>query len=467
MADAYSFCAPSRASLLSGRLPQYVNAQNIRGATYDPAHPEVGGQGIPRDMTTISQMLAAKNYYSVFAGKWDVGFATQSHTPIGRNYSDSLCYFFQINDYWTQKPVGSEGSACDSHLVHVRPSDVIDLWRNDAPASELNGTAFEEVMLEAHMLQALRYYNATHRMEGRPMFLHYAPHLVHDPYELPAADLARFDFIQSSACGDQKGLRQVYAAMTNYLDRVIGNVTQLIHAIPGMYEQTLVVFASDNGGPIQGGQGANNWPLRGGKLTSFEGGLRVNGFLSGGFLPQAARGTKLNHLMHVADIWATLAEATGIAAVDPLAARVQLPPLGSISFWPQATGANATPARSELLINGAYYDGQGLKLWGGASDAVWTGSFYPNASTDFQANSLTQLQCAPSGCLFDVGGVDAGEHLDLAAARPADVARMHGRAQALAKANHYNPSRGDGLDVRACAAIDQNSGHWGPWVAES
>ena len=56
---AYSFCAPSRASLLSGRLPYHVSLQNIRGTQYDPAHPEVGGGGVPRNMTTLPQRLRA------------------------------------------------------------------------------------------------------------------------------------------------------------------------------------------------------------------------------------------------------------------------------------------------------------------------------------------------------------------------------------------------------------------------
>jgi len=275
--------------------------------------------------------------------------------------------------------------------------------------------------------------------------------------------LARFNFINASAAGDKSGLRQVYAAMVNYLDRVVGNVTSALKDA-GMWDNTLVVFASDNGGPIQSGQGANNAPLRGGKLTAFEGGLRVAGFLSGGFVPAVACGTRVNHLMHVADIWATLAEVVGVAPEDPVAAAAALPPLDSISFWQQAIGANATPARSELLLNGVYYDGSGLKLWGGASDAVWTGPFYPNASTNFTANAETRLSCGKSGCLFDVGGADPGEHVDLAAVRPADVDRMHTRAQALAKERPFSPARGTRLDLRACAQIDANGGFWGPWA---
>jgi arylsulfatase B len=95
---AFPYCAPSRAALMSGRMPRDSNHANIRGATYDYNHTEVGGQGVPRNQTTLSQMLAHAGYWSAFAGKWDVGFATQGHIPAGRGYASSLAYFFQINE---------------------------------------------------------------------------------------------------------------------------------------------------------------------------------------------------------------------------------------------------------------------------------------------------------------------------------------------------------------------------------
>jgi arylsulfatase A-like enzyme len=52
------------------------------------------------------------------------------------------------------------------------------------------------------------------------------------------------------------------------------------------------------------GQGiANNWPLRGGKKTEFEGGVRVNAFISGGFIPVALRGATREGYIHVCDWW--------------------------------------------------------------------------------------------------------------------------------------------------------------------
>lgn len=71
----------------------------------------------------------------------------------------------------------------------------------------------------------------------------------------------------------------------------------------------------------------------GGKLTAFEGGLRVNAFASGGALSTSLRGSTSSALMHTCDFYATIAEAAGINATDTVAARVGLPPIDSISMW--------------------------------------------------------------------------------------------------------------------------------------
>lgn len=96
--------------------------------------------------------------------------------------------------------------------------------------------------------------------------------------------------------------------------------------------------------------------------------------------------------------------------------------------------------------------------------AIWTGEFYPNASTDYSANSKTHSSCSKSGCLFDVGGADPGEHVDLAPARPQDVARMSARVDEIRKSEKgFKPSRGN-QDPRACSAIDSYGGFFGPWI---
>ena len=73
-----------------------------------------------------------------------------------------------------------------------------------------------------------------------------------------------------------------------------------------MCEDTLFIFMSDNGGPVYASAAANNYPLRGSKLADWEGGIRVNAFVSGGFLPNRIRGTKTEELGHVSDWYCTI-----------------------------------------------------------------------------------------------------------------------------------------------------------------
>lgn len=83
---AYAFCAPSRAALMSGRLPRHSNSQNIRGQTYDPEHPEVGGEGVractirygplppspppTHTHTNIYLLLLLNSYFKLHALRW-------------------------------------------------------------------------------------------------------------------------------------------------------------------------------------------------------------------------------------------------------------------------------------------------------------------------------------------------------------------------------------------------------------
>jgi arylsulfatase B len=151
---------------------------------------------------------------------------------------------------------GSEGAQCRNGKV--------DLWKDLGPASELNNTAYEEVLFEDHLHAALETFAAASgpKAQGKPLFLHYAPHLVHSPYQVPDEWLAKFDFIKQKG-DDIQGLRQVYAAMNHYMDAVVGNLTEHMKSL-GLWENTLMIGCSDNGGPIQGAQGANNHPLRSG-----------------------------------------------------------------------------------------------------------------------------------------------------------------------------------------------------------
>jgi arylsulfatase A-like enzyme len=189
---------------------------------------------------------------------------TPDHTPRGRGYDQSLTYLDGANDYWTSTTTGWCGAGLYT-----------DLWASSGPAYGLNSSwacsqahqpascRYEEDVFANFTLGALRAHDP-----AVPLFMYYAPHSVHAPLEVPAAQLAKFAFIKDAP-------RQKYAAMVNYVDAHVGAIVAELKA-RGMWSNTLLVLSADNGGPIygpastcvkcDGSAGANNFPLRGGKV---------------------------------------------------------------------------------------------------------------------------------------------------------------------------------------------------------
>ena len=137
---------------------------------------------------------------------------------------------------------------------------------------------------------------------------------------------------------------KVQAAMTTELDYGVGNITAALRAA-GMWEDTVLLFMSDNGGPLDH---SRNWPLRAGKGSEFEGGYRVTAFVASPLLPPAVRGTNWSGMAHSADWYATVASADGIAGFDP-GSDTGMVPADAVNLWPALTGANATAPRTEVI----------------------------------------------------------------------------------------------------------------------
>ena len=92
------------------------------------------------------------------------------------------------------------------------------------------------------------------------------------------------------------------------LDVAVKTVTDKMMDL-GMWENTLFIFQTDNGGNLKAA--GNNWPLRGGKYTLFEGGTRGTAFIGGPVLPESVRGTTSTLMMHEVDWMPTILAAIG------------------------------------------------------------------------------------------------------------------------------------------------------------
>ena len=170
----------------------------------------------------------------------------------------------------------------------------MDLWLDDGPAppaylsaqpqcsgspypEKADGCAYEDDLFAAHVLNAVTRWQSGRR----PLFVYWAFHAVHScaghahsqsadhhfhvliakrcdsrrPYQVPQDDYDAFAFIRLPE-------RRAYHAMVARMDRHIGMLADILQQ-RSMWKRTLVVFSSDNGGPIT--QAANNYPLRGGQ----------------------------------------------------------------------------------------------------------------------------------------------------------------------------------------------------------
>lgn len=123
----------------------------------------------------------------------------------------------------------------------------------------------------------------------------------------------------------------------------------------GMWNNTLLVVSGDNGAqPCR----SSSYPLKGSKITFFEGGVRSNSFVNGGLLPDAVRGTSLNSFFHVADWYATF---LGRAGIDPDDSGEGKFPIDSVDVWPLITGQAKTTSRRYINL-GYEYNNQGALL---------------------------------------------------------------------------------------------------------
>ena len=491
---AFMYCSPSRSAFHTGRNPIHVNVWNDDLRVSNASEPEWGQGGIPRSMTGLAAKLGAAGYVSHHVGKWHGGLARMGSTPVGRGFSSSFGYLGAVNDYFSM----SAWEQCPEKELTQ------DLWSQNASAAgpafdRINNRTctagrqnssrcvFEEYLFHSQALRLIAAHDA-----AAPLFLNYAPHLVHAPMQAPASYLEKFSFIPDKT-------RATYAAMTNMLDDVVGDVADALKA-RGMWENTLFVLWSDNGGPIysNGSSGGNNHPLRGGKVSNWEGGVRTNAFVSGGLVPPGKRGTTHDDLVACWDWYASFCDLAGVNPADGAAAAAGLPPIDSVSQLPHIFGQNATPPRTVVELgvpitpgvssggfkynieNGNVYVGGAVtKKWkllvGAQYESIWTGPMYPNGST--WEDVLVDCGGGPPfpgpppatpplrGCLYDLEN-DPTEHNNVADANPDVVAALNAT---IVEAQRGVISYLHGtLDPAACDAAYNASrgGVLGPWLAD-
>ena len=259
--------------------------------------------------------------------------------------------------------------------------------------------------------------------------------------------------------------RQLLSAMVAFADDVMANITTALKQ-RGMWSNTLIALQSDNGGLAFTGSNhvGSNYPLRGSKMHNFEGGIRVNSFVSGGFIQSKAPrmvGATLNGLVATADFYATFCALAGQHTFDAQAYALGLPLVDGINQWQYWSGANSSAARTQLFGSiDMVIDGEWKYIAKATENGCWGGPVYPNASTTTPPCNTTDCG-EEGGCLFQIFE-DPTEHVNLAQQLPQKVAEMAALLVELNK-GYFNPVRGQ-PDVRGCDQSVFNGNYWGPFL---
>jgi arylsulfatase A-like enzyme len=285
-------CAPTRASLLTGR---YFYRTGV-------IHTSRGGAKMHGDETTLAEMLKSAGYATGIFGKWHLG-DNYPMRPMDQGFDESLVH-----------KGGGIGQTPD------RPNDYFDplLWHN---GQEFHAKGYcTDVFFNA----AIEFVKANRQ---RPFFVYLPTNAPHTP--LTVADR----YVQPyKAMGLDEKTARIYGMVQN-IDENFGRLLQILEQLD-LRQNTLVVFLSDNGPQ----QRRFNAGLRGKKGNVYEGGIRVPCFMQ---WPAVLNGPgRIDHIAAHIDIAPTVLAACGVKPpADVSLDGVNLLPLvrGETNAWPDRT----------------------------------------------------------------------------------------------------------------------------------
>jgi arylsulfatase A len=262
--SASPVCSPSRAALLTGRLPQRMGINNV-------FFPE-SFTGMPQNEITIAEMLKEKNYVTGIIGKWHLGHHYK-FLPLQQGF-DSYFGIPYSNDM--------------ESVLYMRGNDV----------EEFN--VDQRYITKRYTEEAVKFIDQN---RNNPFFLYIAHNMPHVPI------YASEDFLETS----ERGL---YGDVVQELDWSVGQILEKLEQL-NLLNNTLVIFSSDNG-PwlVMEDHGGSAGILREGKQYTFEGGMRVPTVAM--WKSKIPEGIVYNDIASQMDWFPTIAKITGINLPEDL-----------------------------------------------------------------------------------------------------------------------------------------------------
>ncbi len=388
-------CSPTRSSLMTGRFVTHTGVYSV----VRPGAP----WGLPLAERLLPQALHDVGYTTAICGKWHLGEFQSEYTPTHRGFDHQYGHMFGAIDYFKHDRDGKS-----------------DWYRDDKPLVE-EGYSTQLVAKEACRL-------IQKQSSDKPLFLYVPFNGIHGPHQVPDSYIEPYQ--------DLPKVRRTIAGMLAAVDEAIGKITQALEE-KGMRNETLFIFSSDNGGPSPG-TATMNTPLRAGKGTIYEGGIRVCAFAT--WIGKIPTGISVHEPMHAVDWYPTLVKLTGASAAQKLA------PDG-IDIWPAIT-QRAKTSRDALLLPGMRRETMALRM--GDWKLLLNPSDQDAEETAGSETSSGKMGSGKMGSgkmeLYNLAS-DIAEKNNLAVLQPEKLKEMRGRLDALTK--DAVPAGSEGTDSTA------------------
>ncbi len=407
--SAQAVCSASRAALLTGCYPNRIG---IKGALGPGAK-----VGISRDEMTLAELVKQRDYATAIFGKWHLGDAPQ-FLPTRHGFDEYFGLPYS-NDMWPFHP---------GYLL-LPPAERKRRGYPNLPLVEGDKIAIPEVTSKEQSQlttwYAERAVRFIERNKDRPFFLYVANSMPHVP--LHVSDKFR-----------GKSEQGLYGDVIQEIDWSVGEILGAL-ARNGLDERTLVIFTSDNGPWLNYGNHAGSaGPLREGKGTSWEGGVREP-FIAR-WTGKIPAGRICKEPAMTIDLFPTIAGLIG--------AKLPQHKIDGLDIWPLVAG-NAGAKNPHEAYYFYYADNELQAVSSGSMKLYLPHTFRTLAGAAggrdgnpvaYQQRKLTTSQ------LYDVDA-DTSETTDLAMARPEVVARL----QALAE--QARGDLGDSLTSRVGSGV--------------
>ena len=322
-------CAPARYMLLTGKHAghAYIRGNDEwkeRGDVWDYdamfKNPSLEGQRpIPKETQTIAKLLKTKGYTTGIFGKWGLGAPNSEGTPNQQGFDEFYGYNCQRQAHNLYPTYLWENET----RVLLRNTLIAPHQKWDSLANP-NSNDFFDPFIQNDYAPTLIHEKAldfveTHQEE--PFFLYYASPLPHLPLQAPSELVEPYRKVfgeEEPYLGDKgyfpnKYPRATYAAMISYLDQQLGELIAKLKAL-GLYENTLIIFSSDNGPTYTGGVDfdffKSSAPFKNGygrtKGFVYEGGIRVPMIAS--WPNHIKAGTTTDHISIFYDVLPTICD---------------------------------------------------------------------------------------------------------------------------------------------------------------